>query len=621
MLNFSLFVSVTPNSPEVYTQVEDSNSLQFQSILDANSIFYHTLGRSCWKIAKVPGGCITIIYSSSVFSDQLSLDSHQFLVQSNPGCDILFWSGQIYSSSEITIARKIESENPNVGQVLLDAFSKEKEVAGVVNLINSLIGSFILIFVNIESNRIYFTRDRCGRHSVVARRFTKVPDDSLCIDSISSMVIQTRPSVPEVTLELLERNAKDWFEIPACGIFVSKVVCDNENVFLSDVNLYPWSEQHLPLCPSSLSVFVNRVLSKHQNHCSRVLPNVYTSITFKEAQHKLLELLLAVVSDSVNYDLLFDLNYSFNLFNVAGNNWSGSLFGLLFSGGLDSSVIAVILDRFVPKNQSIDLINVGFQRKRSDTSVSSSTCLDSINLISAEEAPDRITALKSYEELCRLSPQRKWNLIKVNVSVSEIQEARIKHVWPLLLPGHTTVLDDSLGLALWFAARGEGVLHTSSDLEAKCISSVKFLFLGSGIDEQLAGYSRHLTIYKKFGAEALQRELSKEILYISSRNLGRDDRLISAHGRMARLPYLDDRIIEFLAKVPVEFKINPDLPKGQGEKLLLRQVALMLNLNYASKQPKRAMQFGSRVAKAEGSKHFTGSADQTKFTYQSETQN
>ncbi|KAH8864017.1 Asparagine synthetase domain-containing protein [Schistosoma japonicum] len=90
---------------------------------------------------------------------------------------------------------------------------------------------------------------------------------------------------------------------------------------------------------------------------------------------------------------------------------------------------------------------------------------------------------------------------------------------------------------------------------------------------------------------------------------------------MARLPYLDDRIVEFLANVPVEFKINPDLPKGEGEKFLLRKVALMLNLNYASKQPKRAMQFGSRVAKAEGFKRLTRSADQTKFTYQTESQN
>ncbi|VDQ14221.1 unnamed protein product [Trichobilharzia regenti] len=43
----------------------------------------------------------------------------------------------------------------------------------------------------------------------------------------------------------------------------------------------------------------------------------------------------------------------------------------------------------------------------------------------------------------------------------------------MLLPGHTTVLDDSLGLALWFAARGQGVLHNPNGVEVKCTSSAK----------------------------------------------------------------------------------------------------------------------------------------------------
>uniref|UniRef100_A0A5K4F1P8 Asparagine synthetase domain-containing protein n=1 Tax=Schistosoma mansoni TaxID=6183 RepID=A0A5K4F1P8_SCHMA len=554
------------------------------------------------------------------FNNPFQKNAPQFLIQSNTGGDILFCSGQIRSSSDITLAKSFESENISIGQVLLDAFSKENNVNAVVNLVNSLIGSFVLIFVSIELGRVYFTRDQFGHHSLVARRVSGLPNELFCIDSVSNIVIPIQSSLPEVSLDSLEKNAKDWFEIPACGIFVSKIVCDNGNVFLSDINLYPWSEQHLLLCPSNIPVKVDRVLHVNQNHCNSISANMCIPTTLKEVQQKFLDLLSAVIHDSVYFDLLCDTNYSFNVSNVMRENQSGSLFGLLFSGGLDSSVIAALLDRFVPEDQSIDLINVAFQRRCAGVSVNNSDCLDKDSLISAEEAPDRQTALKSYEELCKLSARRKWNLIKVNVNVSEISEARVKHVWPLLLPEHTTVLDDSLGLALWFAARGEGVLHSSSEFEEKCISSAKFLFLGSGIDEQLAGYARHLTTYKKFGPEALQRELFKELLFISNRNLGRDDRIISAHGRMPRLPYLDERIVNFLVKIPLEFKINPDLPKGQGEKFLLRQVALMLNLNYASKQPKRAMQFGSRVAKAEGSKRLIGSADQIKFAYQSESQ-
>ncbi|RTG87659.1 uncharacterized protein DC041_0002451 [Schistosoma bovis] len=454
-----------------FIQVRDLNAVELQDVLSTNisSTFYHTIETSYWKAARLSRGWISIFSSFFAFNDPFAKNAHQFLIQSNTGCNILFCSGQIRSSSDITLAKHFDSENISIGQVLLDAFSKEKNVNAVVNLINSLIGSFVLIFVSVESHMVYFTRDPFGRHSLVARKFSGLPSELFCIDSVSSIVIPSQSSFPEISLDSLEKDAKDWFEIPACGIFVSKIVCDNGNVFLSDINLYPWSEQHLLLCPSNIPFKVNRVLNVNQTHCNSLSTNMCIPTTLKEVQQKFLDLLSTVIHDSVNFDLLYDTNYSFNVSDVLDDNRSGSLFGLLFSGGLDSSVIAALLD---------------------------SDCLDKDCLISAEEAPDRQTALKSYEELCKLSARRKWNLIKINVNVSEISEARVKHVWPLLLPEHTTVLDDSLGLALWFAARGKGVLHSSSEFEEKCTSSAKFLFLGSGIDEQLAGYARHLTTYK-----------------------------------------------------------------------------------------------------------------------------
>ena len=43
------------------------------------------------------------------------------------------------------------------------------------------------------------------------------------------------------------------------------------------------------------------------------------------------------------------------------------------------------------------------------------------------------------------------------------------------------------------------------------------------------------------------------------------------------------------------------LPRGIGEKFLLREVAMLLNCPSAAKLPKRAIQFGSRIAKLSGS--------------------
>lgn len=57
---------------------------------------------------------------------------------------------------------------------------------------------------------------------------------------------------------------------------------------------------------------------------------------------------------------------------------------------------------------------------------------------------------------------------------------------------------------------------------------------GIGADEQLAGYSRHRVRFATSGHEGLIQELAMELGRISSRNLGRDDRVVGDHGKEAR---------------------------------------------------------------------------------------
>lgn len=136
-------------------------------------------------------------------------------------------------------------------------------------------------------------------------------------------------------------------------------------------------------------------------------------------------------------------------------------------------------------------------------------------------------------------------------------------------------------------------------------SSARAVLVGIGADEYMAGYGRHRTAFQgnedsvgPAGWSRLASELELDTTRLWLRNLGRDDRLVSDSGREMRSPFLDENFTAFLATLPLPFIADLRLPHGVGDKRILRGAAYLLGLTEASVLVKRAIHFGSRIAKA-----------------------
>lgn len=127
-------------------------------------------------------------------------------------------------------------------------------------------------------------------------------------------------------------------------------------------------------------------------------------------------------------------------------------------------------------------------------------------------------------------------------------------------------------------------------------SSARVLLSGLGADEQLGGYARHRGTIR-FGWARLGGELDVDTRRLWQRNLGRDDRVISDHGRELRLPFLDERVSALIRCTPLQHLLDLRLPYGVGDKRALRIAAHALGLPAVALLVKRAIHFGSRIAK------------------------
>jgi len=297
---------------------------------------------------------------------------------------------------------------------------------------------------------------------------------------------------------------------------------------------------------------------------------------------------------------------------------------VLFSGGIDSVVLAALALQVLPPSQPLRLWNVSFVDTASSLEDSNDLTTTTV-ATTTTKSQDCRAAQASYEELLDLFPDRQIYLETSEVAWEEMtqQEAHIR----TLIHPKTTTMDLNIGMALWFASRGRTKTTATTTASPPTpaplplVDDPRILLVGMGADEQLGGYGRHRKAFEqglqqgdgRNGNIALRQELDLDIARIWERNLGRDDRIFSDHGKEARFPYLDHHVMNFLKQLSLDDICDFGLPPGQGDKRILRLLAMRLGLKSASGMVKRAIQFGSRISHVSDKRRF-GSRRKAKGT-------
>ena len=216
-------------------------------------------------------------------------------------------------------------------------------------------------------------------------------------------------------------------------------------------------------------------------------------------------------------------------------------FGVLFSGGVDSSLIA-----FVCKQLKCNF-----------------TCYT----VGIEGSDDIAWAKKVVDEY-------KFNF-KYRIFELDELEIILKNVVKLL--NDADIVKASVGSVLY--AAGKLALSDGNNV----------LFGGLGSEEVFAGYQRHESALQENNFEALHRECWNGLKNMWSRDLARDFTIAKSLGLDLRAPFLDKELIKAAMNIHPMFKLDKN-----NKKIILREAAEFIGLKKEfAWRKKQAAQYGS----------------------------
>jgi len=267
----------------------------------------------------------------------------------------------------------------------------------------------------------------------------------------------------------------------------------------------------------------------------------------KQAWEKVIQNIKASIKEDLDEKVKAEQLLSKELIKAIEDRFPDERFGILFSGGVDSSLIALIAKK---AGKDFVCYTVGFQEGDS------------------KEPEDIVYARKAALSIG----------VELKVKVLNLDEAH------KIFKKTVSTLGNELNNVV-----NVGV----GSVELACIEmakqdNIKFLFTGLGSEEIFAGYERHKLAKDK------QAECWKGLTVMYERDLLRDMAIATKQGIFFSTPFLDKELIGVAMRIPDKFKID-----DFNAKIILREIAEELGLpQEIAWRGKRAAQYGSRIDKA-----------------------
>jgi asparagine synthase (glutamine-hydrolysing) len=222
---------------------------------------------------------------------------------------------------------------------------------------------------------------------------------------------------------------------------------------------------------------------------------------------------------------------------------------LAFSGGLDSSVVAVLAKM---SGVDVHLVSVGLENQQ-----------ELQHAESASKALGLPVHVQAYD-------------------ISDVERVFSRVLWLIEEPDPMKV---GVAIPFFWAAK------IASEIGC-CV-----LLAGQGGDELFGGYHRYLAELDKKGEGALQKILYQDVVSSYKTNFQRDYPVCAFHKVELRLPFIDREVVNFALGLPLRLKIES--PEDPLRKKVLRKVAESLKIpGFVANRTKKAVQYATGVDKA-----------------------